>query len=409
MMENKPLSEKKVFIASYTHIANGVYTTIGGPALAIKDYLKNKVKILTCIWQPLPISDTLSVVAEIYEDNKLVKAWRLPVINWPFGRKKAISFIYVALKIRDIFSVPYFVLRSNCRYDYFIGIEALNALAGVFLRKIGFVKSVIYYNFDYGEVRFKNKPLNLLFHFLDKVAISYADYTWYFSKYVLSARKKKGFLKKDKLSSQLVVPIGINFSKTKFLPIDSIDRKRIVYLGTLYWTQGVQLIIKSMPDILKIDKDIKLVIIGSGVLERELKRMVKEKNLDGHVKFTGIISDEAAEKILSGSGIGVAPYFPDPYSTRIGSDPTKPKIYLSCGLPVIITRVPPIAEEIEKNKLGIAIDYNKEELIAAIQRLIDDPYFYEECRKNVFNFISKYDWEIVLGNAFKALCNMNHG
>lgn len=408
-MENKHLSEKKVIIASYTHIADGKYTTIGGPALAIKDYLKNKVKRLTCIWQPLPISDTLSVVTEIYEENKLAKAWKLPVINWPFGRGKAISLIYIALKIRDIFSVPYFVLRSNCRYDYFIGIEALNALSGVLLRKMGIVKRVIYYNFDYGEVRFKNKPLNSLFHFLDKIAINYADYTWYFSEYVLSARKKRGILEKDKLSSQLIVPIGINFSKTKFLPIDSIDRKRIVYLGTLYWTQGVHLIIESLPDILKIDKDIKLVIIGSGVLERELKHMVKEKNLDGYVKFTGIISDEEAEKILSGSGIGVAPYFPDPHSTRIGSDPTKPKIYLSCGLPVVITRVPPIAEEIEKNQLGIAINYNKKELIAAIQRLINDSYFYEECRKNIVNFIYKYDWEIVLGNAFKALYNMNHG
>lgn len=408
-MENSFLREERIIIASYTHIADGKYTTIGGPALAIKDYLKNKVKRLTCVWQPLPISDTLSVVTEIYEENKLVKAWKLPVINWPFGRKKVISFIYIALKIRDIFSVPYFVLRSNCRYDYFIGIEALNALTGVLLRKMGIVKRVIYYNFDYGEVRFKNKPLNLLFHFLDKLAINYADSTWYFSEQVISARKKRGILKKDKLSSQLVVPIGINFSKTKFLPVDLIDRKRIVYLGTLYWTQGVQLIIESLPDILKMDKDIKLVVIGSGILERGLKHMVKEKNLDGYVKFTGIIPDEEVEKILSGSGIGVAPYFPDPHSTRIGSDPTKPKIYLSCGLPVVITRVPPIAEEIEKNKLGIAINYNKEELIAAIERLINDFYFYEECRKNIVNFIYKYDWEIVLGNAFKALYNMNHG
>mgnify|MGYP001614226898 FL=1 len=70
---------------------NGVYTTIGGPALAVKNYLlANRIKCLVCIWQPLPISDTLSTIEEVFENGKQVKKRKFYVFNWPFGREKEI-------------------------------------------------------------------------------------------------------------------------------------------------------------------------------------------------------------------------------------------------------------------------------------------------------------------------------
>ena len=56
-------------------------------------------------------------------------------------------------------------------------------------------------------------------------------------------------------------------------------------------------------------------------------------------------------------------------------------MYLACGLPVVITRVPPIAGEIEENNAGLAIDYSKEELVNAVLRLLSDEKLYLECRK----------------------------
>lgn len=399
-METKHLSEKKVIIASYTHIVNNVYTTIGGPALAVKNYLlSNKVKCLVCIWQPLPISDTLSAIEEIFKNGKEIIKRKFYVINWPFGRKKEISLIYILLKVRDILSTMYFALKLKDRFDIFIGVESLNAIVGILLRKLGIVKTVVYYNLDYGEIRFKNRILNYIFHSLDIFAVTHTDYTWNLAEDIIQARNKRGALKKV-TKTPLLVPIGIDLSVIKPLNIEEIERKTIVYMGILAQIQGIQLIVEAMPEILKRDRNVKLVIIGSGPLEKTLKCKVEENNLAEYVNFTGLVTDEQVNNILCRCALGIAPYFPDPYSTKRGSDPTKPKMYLACGLPVIITKVPPIAREIEENKAGLAIDYTKEELANAVLRLLDDEKFYLECRKNAIALAKKFDWTNILTKAF---------
>lgn len=399
-MDDKTLSDKKVIISSYAHITNGIFTTIGGPALAVKNYLlAHKIKLLVCVWQPLPISDTLSAIEEVFENGKEVVKRKFYVFNWPFGREKEISLIYVLLKARDIFSTLYFALRLKSRFDIFIGVESLNAITGIFLRKLGVVKTVVYYNLDYGKIRFKNLLLNYIFHALDKFSVIHADYTWNLARGIINARNirhKPG----QRVRQPLLVPIGIDFSAIKPLSIEQIERKTIVYMGILAHIQGVQLIVEALPGILQSMPDVRLIIIGSGPLEETLKRMVEENNLSGHVRFTGLINDEEVNSILCKCALGIAPYFPDPYSTKRGSDPTKPKMYLACGLPVVITRVPPIAGEIEENNAGLAIDYSKEELVNAVLRLLSDEKLYLECRKNAFEMAKQFDWSSILNKAF---------
>jgi glycosyltransferase involved in cell wall biosynthesis len=398
-MSKNLLSEKKVIIASYTHIVKGEYTTIGGPALAIKDYLKSRVKCLVCVWQPVPISDTLSAIEEVFENGKEIRKRRFYIINWPFGREKEISFIYVALKLRDILATFYFALKANERFDIFIGVESLNALIGVLLRRLGVVKTVIYYNLDYGEIRFKNPILNYLFHALDKLAVNHVDYTWNLAEEMINARKRRGILKKG-TESQLIVPIGIDLSRVKPLNIEQINRKTIAYLGLLAEKQGVQLLVEALPEIVKRVEGVHLMFIGSGPLEASLKKAVKEYNLEERVTFTGLVSDEEVERLLCKCSVGIAPYFPDPNSTKKFTDPTKPKMYLACGLPVIITRVPPMATEIEKRRAGLAIKYDKNELAEAVSSLLADEKTYLEYRKNAINFAQQYDWSNILDKAF---------
>lgn len=399
-MENKPLSEKKVIIASYTHIVNGVYTTIGGPALTVKNYLlANKIKCLACIWQPVPISDTLSTIEEVFEEGKEVIKRKFYVINWPFGRKKAISFIYILLKFRDIISTLYFALRLKGRFDIFIGVESLNAIVGILLRRLRLVRTVIYYNLDYAEVRFENRVLNYIFHALDIFSVRHADYTWNLAEGIIAARSKRDSLKKE-IRPPLLVPIGIDLSAIRPLNIEQIERKTIVYLGILAPMQGVQLIFEALPEILKSMPDAKLIVIGSGQLEEALKRLVAKNNLVKHVTFTGIITNEEVNSILCSCALGIAPYFPDPNSAMRGSDPTKPKMYLACGLPVIITRVPPIASLIEENKAGLIIGYSKEELANAVLRLLKDEKLYLEYRKNALEIAKQFDCTNIMNKAF---------
>ena len=78
-------------------------------------------------------------------------------------------------------------------------------------------------------------------------------------------------------------------------------------------------------------------------------------------------------------------------------------MYLACGLPVIITKVPPIAREIEENKAGIAIDYKKEELANAVFKLLGDEKLYLEYRKNATLMAKQFDWVSILNKAFSYI------
>lgn len=397
-----PLADKHILIASYAHIADGKYTTLGGPALALKNYLKGKAGRLLCIWQPVPISDTISAIAESFVRGAKLKDKRFYVLDWPFGRKKEISFIYVALKLRDILATLYFALISGRQWDIFVGVEAVNALVGVFLRGCGMVKTVVYYNLDFGEKRFANRILNSIFHFLDARATKRSDYTWNLTPEMIEARAHKGIVKKGD-AGQMIVPIGIDLSRITLLPLEQIERKTICYLGILAEKQGVRLLIEAMPEILKLDSEVRLMVVGSGPLENEMKEKAAALQLGDRLTFAGLVSDEEAERILCRCAIGIAPYLPDPYSTKLGSDPTKPKMYLACGLPTIITRVPPIAEEIEKRRAGFAIAYDAQELARAVARLTSDGRLYREFRQNAIEYAKSFDWTHIWDATFQEM------
>jgi glycosyltransferase involved in cell wall biosynthesis len=214
-------------------------------------------------------------------------------------------------------------------------------------------------------------------------------------------REKKGVLKDDK---QIVVPIGVNFNRIKRLPIEEINRKCVVYMGHLRKGQGLELIIQALPKIVKKIPDIKLLIIGTGQLENDLRNMVKELGVSENVEFKGFIKDHRnVENILAECAVGLAIYKPDPDSITQYTDPSKPKQYMACGLPVIITGVPWTTKKIEEKTMGIVISYSEDELTDAIIKLLMDDELYAMCRENAIKFASNLDWNAIFAEAFSKL------
>ena len=398
------LSHRRVMIASYTHVVCGEFTKLGGPALALKDFVKTRVAKLICIWQPLPISDVLDGLAEIYEQGK-VKRYRFLVPNWPWNKEGDITLLYFLLKFRDILATIYFVLKFREPSDYFVGVEALDVLLGVLFRRIGLVRQVVYYSLDYGDVRFKNRILNAVFHTMDRIAAQRSDFIWNLLPEVSHARTRKlgGGLK----TPQIIVPIGTDFERIERLPIERIDRDAIVYLGMLADKCGVTLILDAMPEIVRCRPRTRLIVIGGGPLEAKLRAKVAELGFSDRVEFMGRISDELVERTLCKCAVGIAPYLADEDSTKKFGDVTKPKMYMTCGLPVVITGVPPTAKEIADNRAGIIIDYNKKELADAVIQILSDEDMLREFRENAIKLASKYSWNEIFARAFADMTNLS--
>jgi glycosyltransferase involved in cell wall biosynthesis len=396
-MSENALIQKRVTIASYTHVMRGEFTKLGGPALALKDFLKTRAASLTCIWQPLPISDNLDAIAEIYEQGNF-RRQRFWIPNWPWGKEGDVTLLYLLLKLRDIFAMLYFVLWFRKKSDYFIGVEALNALLGILFRRVGLVTKVIYYNLDYGEIRFKNIILNSVFHALDRLAAQHSDCIWNLSPEMAKARETR--LGAALSTPQITVPIGTDFERIKRLPIEKVEKNTIVYLGVLAEKCGVHLILDAFPEMVRRHPPTKFVVIGGGPLEDDLRARAAETGLADRIEFMGRISDDGVERTLSKCAVGIAPYLADPDSTKRFTDVTKPRMYLTCGLPVIITGVPPVAKEIAEHRAGIVINYDKSELADAVIRILTDDELFKEFRQNAVRLASKYGWVDIFSHAF---------
>ncbi len=137
-----------------------------------------------------------------------------------------------------------------------------------------------------------------------------------------------------------------------------------------------------------------------GEYEPEIKRLIKEYKLDEYIDFKGYIEDHVEmEKELCKAAIGLAPYMIEKKSFSYYADPGKAKVYLGCGLPVIITKFPLIAYEIDKRGAGVAIDYDEIELKEALIKLLTDDNLYFKMRTRAIEMSRDYNWNNICEKA----------
>lgn len=324
---------------------------------------------------------------EYFQNNTLIKKgnafrWILPE-----------PFLY----IKDFLYTLVWTLFVGQKYDVFFGYDPLDTFCGILLRSIGRVKKVVYYNIDFTPIRFQNKILNYIYHLFDKYSSYCADVNWVGTKRTIKARIDYG-LSQKRMAKTIIVPDGNHSLRIKQKKSSQIKKETIVYLGGIYKKQGIDLIIEALPKLNKLIKNSKFIVIGDGEYLETLKAKVKSLRLN-NVKFLGYIEDSSkVEDILTSAGIAVAPYLPDKNSFTYYSDPGKPKWYLACGLPVIITKVPEIAYAIGKGKAGIAIDYNVKEFQDAVLEILKKEN-YETYKGNAVKMGLKFDWSIIFQKA----------
>lgn len=338
-------------------------------------------------------SDFLASQMRIYEEG--IKTYQLTSLK--------IKLPILILFIYQLFLTIFFLIRKPMKYDLCIACDNLSLISVFLLRKIGIIKKLAYYTVDYTSKRYKSPFLNSLYQYMDRVACMISDVNWVAVENMISAKVQNGLDLKRCVPFQ-VVPIGFNKENISIKSIDKIDRFNLIFVGFLFEKQGLQLVIKILPKLIKKFPKAHLIIIGSGPIEDEIKKLVKLYNLTAHVKFTGYIkSHEKIVRLLSNAGIGLATYIPSIGDYTYYADPSKIKLYLLCGLPVITTKVPPIAREITSRKAGFVINYEKKELISVLEQLLGDDKIYASFRKNALNMGKAYDSNLILSKAFREL------
>jgi glycosyltransferase involved in cell wall biosynthesis len=83
--------------------------------------------------------------------------------------------------------------------------------------------------------------------------------------------------------------------------------------------------------------------------------------------------------------------------------PTKVKVYLAAGLPVLMTDVPYNAREMEKEGCGKIITTDPEDIAKQMISILSRQTDLEAMRTNVIRYRKQFDWEDIFANALKDL------
>jgi len=375
-------------------IVTHVFTS--GPADALRDFLlKHEVKRVCFVGHPFHYAPKTCSFTMLYERGRIVREIRGPQI-------RATELL---LYFKDLILTLVYALLIKCNFDIYVGADPLNAFAGLILKRIKFVRLVVFYSIDYVPMRFGNLLVNGVYHFLDKLCVEHCDFTWNLSEAMRITRESLGIMK----GSQMVVPMGGNVRLVDEQTRKLFDRSRMVFLGHLRAGHGLELIIRSLPRIILEVPNAKLTVIGTGPLEKELKATVESLGLEKNVEFLGYIPDHAkVEEIVSRCAFGLAPYEPSKESFTWYADPGKPKQYLACGLPTIITRVPLVASEIESQGAGLVIQYNEDAFVNACLSFLRDQDLLDRVRENALKVGSKYAWENIFIDALACVNEASH-
>lgn len=366
----------------------GHVTHISGPVQALVAYLRRRKRDFIFLSLPFKYAGMPRAYAERYLSGKLAGT----------RQGHAVRGFEPWLWMKDAF----FVLRVGFSgAGTFIGIDSLNAAAGLILRFLGRVDRVVFYVIDYTPRRFSNPVLNGVYHFIDRFCIRRADVIWNLSQRMRDVRMGQGV--EDRRNQ--VVPVGVALDEIRHVSPRKVQRRALVYMGALHRSKGVQMLIEALPEVRKKAPGAKLHIFGLGDFEDTLKALAAGSPAKKAVFFHGPLDRRELFKVLPRYGVALAPYLEEPGSYTYWADATKPKEYLACGLPLIVTKVPWIWEAVadSRNPMGVAISYNRRELVEACARLIGDSKFYWRCRRNALRFAKGLDWSDIYDKAFSEM------
>jgi len=367
------------------------HTFAYGHTHALAEYLKERVSSFIFIQHPFAHRRFYPSTIEVYVSGRLVRKDKAPSVRAP----ETVQFI------KDLFLTIIFALRIRRRAQFFVGADALNALSGLLLRRLGFTRFVILFAIDYTPRRFSNRAVNFLYHILNVVVASRCDLLW-----AVSNRIKQAYIQIYGAKCPILVVQG-GTNKPEAISDTRTNQNRLVFLGNLEQSKGLQLAIQAIPKIKKQIPDIKLIVIGDGPYYNALAKLTGDLEIEDGVEFVGRVPDhKAAVQMLAQCDIGLAPYVPDATNISIYGFPLKIIEYLAAGLPVVTTNVSEMAPTISDRNAGLIIDYNTESLATAVVHLLSDGALLQTYKKNALSIGKDYSWDNIFDHALAQTINI---
>ena len=191
-----------------------------------------------------------------------------------------------------------------------------------------------------------------------------------------------------------VTPFGVDIEKFYPHTVDRLFNKDNIVIGTVKALEkkyGVEYLIKAFDLVRQRNPNylLKLLIVGKGTQEIQLKKLVKELGLESNTIFTGFINHTEVEKYQNMLDISVSVSIDDSESFGVAVLEAS-----ACGKPVIVSNVGGLSEVVDDGKTGYVIEAKSHFALAdVLEKLVLNPKLRFELGNNGREKVkNKYSW-----------------
>lgn len=150
------------------------------------------------------------------------------------------------------------------------------------------------------------------------------------------------------------------------------DSKVVIYEGTLSKARKLSLLIEAFSKVKMEREGVKLLVVGEGDDEKNLKNIAERLRIRDDVIFTGQVSQSEVPDFIAAAEVGVSPV--PPLTFYKFSSPTKMFEYMAMAKPVVANReIPEHKEVLEESGGGVLVPFTSDAFAEAIIGLLDDP------------------------------------
>lgn len=146
---------------------------------------------------------------------------------------------------------------------------------------------------------------------------------------------------------------------------------RLLYVGNMDAKRGLDIVVRSLPSLKKIDPQVLVVIVGKGVMEEKLRSLAADLQVEDNLLLTGWVDQKEVPSIIAAVDIGLIPHLLTEHTDT--TIPNKIYDYMAQGKPVVVTQCRTLRQIVESADCGrVYMDRDPEMLAQAVLSLSDE-------------------------------------
>lgn len=204
---------------------------------------------------------------------------------------------------------------------------------------------------------------------------------------------------KDYIKKIEVIPIGVDLEQFKVTPQKNRQQKIILFVGLLdefHQYKGLHYLIRAMDLIKKETSDIKLFIVGEGILKKEYGKLAHSLDLDREIDFIGFLPQEKLAEYYNNCDVFVLPSL----SCKQEGFGIVLLEAMACGKPVVTTNITGPAEKIREASAGLIVEpRDSNSLAEALIEILKNKNYAREMGIRARKLVEgEYSWDRIATN-----------